>query len=285
MADMNISNKLKKARKDAGLTQKEIYDWLGINQSTFSSWETGKSEPSVFTFLQLCAKYQIEDICEYFLYDKAAPKRVLDNKMLLKLSSLPPRSLAAVFACNCSRANAMFLVTGLTDIYRRADARFLTASLAHNNRHTDARFLAASFAHCNRHTNARLLFTGLAHCNRHADARFLFTGLAYSNRYADTRFLFTGLAHIYRHANARFLAASLAHIHKYTDTRFLTTVFAHYGSCCANTGLLPTVFTHYGRCYANAGLLIAVHTQCIAGICPYKANHFTGEQATHHGNR
>jgi len=99
MADMNISNKLKKARKDAGLTQKEIYDWLGINQSTFSSWETGKSEPSVFTFLQLCAKYQIEDICEYFLYDKAAPKRVLDNKMLLKLSSLPPRSLAAVYNC------------------------------------------------------------------------------------------------------------------------------------------------------------------------------------------
>ena len=100
MADKIISNKLRRARLEAGLTQYDVYSWLGVNQSTFSSWETGKSEPSISVFLQLCAKYEIEDISEYFLGDGAgAPRRILDSKMLLKLANLSPRSLAAVYNC------------------------------------------------------------------------------------------------------------------------------------------------------------------------------------------
>ncbi len=100
MADRTISKKLKQARKDAGLTQYDVYNWLGVNQSTFSSWETGKSEPSVSVFLQLCAKYEIDDISAYFLGDGAgSPRRVLDSKMLIKLANLSPRGMLAV--CNC----------------------------------------------------------------------------------------------------------------------------------------------------------------------------------------
>lgn len=100
MADKIISEKLRRARLDAGLTQYDVYNWLGVNQSTFSSWETGKAEPSISIFLQLCAKYEIDDISEYFLGDGAgSPRRILDSKMLLKLANLPPRSLAAVYNC------------------------------------------------------------------------------------------------------------------------------------------------------------------------------------------
>lgn len=100
MADKFISQKLQQARKDACLSQYDVYNWLGISQSTFSSWETGKSEPSISVFLQLCAKYEIDDIYEYFLEDGVrSRKRVLDDKMLNKLADLSERGRAAVYNC------------------------------------------------------------------------------------------------------------------------------------------------------------------------------------------
>ena len=67
MANKQISNKLKELRVKAGYTQKQIYDKLEISQSTFSSWETGKSEPDAKTFLLLCKLYNVEDILLEFL--------------------------------------------------------------------------------------------------------------------------------------------------------------------------------------------------------------------------
>ena len=90
MADKIISKKLRQARVDAGLSQYDVYSWLGVSQSTFSSWETGKSEPSVAVFLKLCLKYEIDNICEFFLDDTvSSSKSVLDAHMLRKLSELP----------------------------------------------------------------------------------------------------------------------------------------------------------------------------------------------------
>lgn len=99
MANMMICKKLKQARLSAGLSQKDVYEWLGISQSTFSSWETGKSEPSVAVFLKLCLKYNIEDITDFFLSDKINKRRVLDNRMLSKLADLTERGRAAVYNC------------------------------------------------------------------------------------------------------------------------------------------------------------------------------------------
>lgn len=100
MADKIISKKLRQARVDAGLSQYDVYSWLGVSQSTFSSWETGKSEPSVAVFLKLCLKYEIDNICEFFLDDTvSSSKSVLDAHMLRKLSELPLRGRAAVYNC------------------------------------------------------------------------------------------------------------------------------------------------------------------------------------------
>ena len=67
MADKNISRKLRQARVDAKLSQFDVYNWLGVSQSTFSSWETGKSEPSVSVFLKLCLKYEIDNIFDILI--------------------------------------------------------------------------------------------------------------------------------------------------------------------------------------------------------------------------
>ncbi len=100
MADKNISEKLKNARRAAGLSQYDVYNWLGVSQSTFSSWETGKSEPSVSVFLQLCAKYEISDIADFFLGDSVVDRRrILDNRMLSRLADLSERGRAAVYNC------------------------------------------------------------------------------------------------------------------------------------------------------------------------------------------
>ncbi len=100
MANKLISTKLQQARIDAGLSQHDVYRWLGISQSTFSSWETGKSEPSISVFLELCAKYEIDDISQYFLGNGIRSKRqTLDSRMLNKLADLSERGRAAVYNC------------------------------------------------------------------------------------------------------------------------------------------------------------------------------------------
>lgn len=101
MANMNISQKLKEARKAAGFTQQDVYDWLGIGQSTFSAWETGKGEPSIEVFLKLCQKYEIKDIAAFFLPDPdtGATAQMLEPVFVRKMLSLPKRSQDAVRNC------------------------------------------------------------------------------------------------------------------------------------------------------------------------------------------
>ncbi len=101
MANLYISRQLKAARKSAGLIQRDVYEWLGVGQSTFSAWETGQSEPPIGVFLKLCQKYGISDIMSYFMPD--SPQRTiwesLEPDFLNKLTSLPPRGRAAVKNC------------------------------------------------------------------------------------------------------------------------------------------------------------------------------------------
>lgn len=101
MANIYISKKLKEARKAAGLTQKEVYEWIGVGQSTFSAWETGQGEPSVEVFLKLCQKYEIANIAAYFLPDPVTGKTAeqLDPVFVRKMLALPKRSREAVHNC------------------------------------------------------------------------------------------------------------------------------------------------------------------------------------------
>lgn len=60
---------LKELRIKAGYTQKQVYEMLNIPQSTFSSWEIGKAEPSASMTLKLCDLYHVDDILSAFGYD------------------------------------------------------------------------------------------------------------------------------------------------------------------------------------------------------------------------
>lgn len=53
---------LKHLRAEAHMTQQAAADKLGLkNKSTLASWESGKSEPSIINFLQLCMYYNIPE--------------------------------------------------------------------------------------------------------------------------------------------------------------------------------------------------------------------------------
>lgn len=49
---------LKAARVNAGLDQSEVAKKLGVNIATVSSWETGKTNPSLENFRKLCELYK-----------------------------------------------------------------------------------------------------------------------------------------------------------------------------------------------------------------------------------
>ncbi len=101
MANLYISQQLKAARKAANLTQRDVYEWLGVGQSTFSAWETGQSEPAIGVFLKLCQKYGIRDIGGYFIPETAQPDGIssVSPDFLNKLLSLSPRGREAVENC------------------------------------------------------------------------------------------------------------------------------------------------------------------------------------------
>ncbi|MEG2584151.1 MAG: S24 family peptidase, partial [Oscillospiraceae bacterium] len=102
MASKIISEKLKSARILAGLSQRDVYTMLGMGQSTFSSWETGVSEPNVVSFLKLCEIYEINDISGYFLgSDKSGKSQISsrDRKVLAMLNTLNEHGLDAVMNC------------------------------------------------------------------------------------------------------------------------------------------------------------------------------------------
>lgn len=65
----NFAETLREMRQSAGFTQKQAYEKIGVPQSTFSSWEIGKSEPSADILLRLCEIYGVTDILSAFGYD------------------------------------------------------------------------------------------------------------------------------------------------------------------------------------------------------------------------
>lgn len=65
MASKDFSNKLKDLRLRAGYSQKDVYDHFKIPQSTFSSWEIGKSEPSGEMLIKLCEFYKCDMVKEF----------------------------------------------------------------------------------------------------------------------------------------------------------------------------------------------------------------------------
>lgn len=87
MANKQLAEKLKKLRMKNKLTQKDVYEQLGISQSTFSSWEVGKSEPDAITFLKLCKIYNVNDILLEFTGESTSNETSAEKKMFDMLDS------------------------------------------------------------------------------------------------------------------------------------------------------------------------------------------------------
>ena len=51
---MNLEEKLKQARKAAGLTQKDLAERIGVYAKDICRWETGERTPSIESFAKLC---------------------------------------------------------------------------------------------------------------------------------------------------------------------------------------------------------------------------------------
>ena len=62
MVNSVIGQVLRNLRKNARFTQQEVANQLGLkNKSTLASWECGKAEPDISTFLSLCLLYGIQE--------------------------------------------------------------------------------------------------------------------------------------------------------------------------------------------------------------------------------
>ena len=51
---MSFTENLKKARKTAGVSQKELAERLQVYQKDISRWENGERTPSVEVFTRIC---------------------------------------------------------------------------------------------------------------------------------------------------------------------------------------------------------------------------------------
>ena len=57
--DIKFCENLKSARKDAGLTQKQVAESLNVVESCYANWEQGRTEPNVSFLRQLSALLNI----------------------------------------------------------------------------------------------------------------------------------------------------------------------------------------------------------------------------------
>lgn len=55
---MNLGNRFKSYRKRQGLSQKEAAELLGVKGYQLANYETGRSEPSIFTLKKMSRLYK-----------------------------------------------------------------------------------------------------------------------------------------------------------------------------------------------------------------------------------
>ena len=56
---MKFNERLKAIRMESGLTQKEVYEQLGLSQNGYASYEQGRTEPNIATLVKLCHIFDV----------------------------------------------------------------------------------------------------------------------------------------------------------------------------------------------------------------------------------
>ncbi len=85
---MEISERIRKARSDAKLTQDDVAESIYVSRQTISNWENGKSYPDIVSIIKLSDLYNIslDDLLkgdlEIMEYLKESTNVVKSNKKL-----------------------------------------------------------------------------------------------------------------------------------------------------------------------------------------------------------
>ena len=90
MKDYSIGESLKKVRLEHNLKQKDIAEAIGIDRSTYSFYETGKTNPPVET---LCALAKIYNVTIGYLIGKEANNPELRARASAVSSAVDPIAL------------------------------------------------------------------------------------------------------------------------------------------------------------------------------------------------
>lgn len=80
---MNIGQKLKDKRTQAGLTQEAVAEKIGVSRQTVSSWENNRSYPDIVSILRLSDLYEVS-LDEFLKEDADMRKHVEENAQTLK---------------------------------------------------------------------------------------------------------------------------------------------------------------------------------------------------------
>ena len=56
---MELNEKIKNARTNAGLTQEEVAEKIKVTRQTLSNWETGKFLPDIASIINLSEIYKV----------------------------------------------------------------------------------------------------------------------------------------------------------------------------------------------------------------------------------
>lgn len=123
MTREEIAQIIKKARTDAGFTQKEAASAIGRKQQTLASWETGQSQPDANTLFQLFDFYGVS-VDEAFNLAKNTPTPPSGEAGVLTADELSRISAAMAQMNKEGRERAVELVEDLAagGRYKKTDS-------------------------------------------------------------------------------------------------------------------------------------------------------------------
>ena len=131
MASKDFSNKLKSLRLKAGYSQKDVYEHFKIPQSTFSSWEVGKSEPSGEMLIKLCEFYKCDMVKEFSSENDLT---YIEWEMIEKYRSLDPHGKEMVdftLQKEWERSTEENKPDNIISIVREPESDYLAPNAAH----------------------------------------------------------------------------------------------------------------------------------------------------------
>lgn len=60
-----LGNRIKKARKQEGLTQEQLAEVIGVSRSAISRWESGDMEPTIKNLAELARTLDVKAAARY----------------------------------------------------------------------------------------------------------------------------------------------------------------------------------------------------------------------------